>query len=55
VKDPIVIGVVTAFGVLLLLPFLAWLILAGFVSEDGCAWIAGMGGCVPWVPTPSTV
>jgi hypothetical protein len=44
-RDPIVIGVAALLAVLLL-PVLVWLFLAGVVSTDGCAWIAGFGGCL---------
>lgn len=44
--DPTVIGLLAAVATLIAVPVLLWFILAAFVADDGCAWIAGVGGCV---------
>ena len=45
-RDPIVIGVAAVVGILAL-PVLVWLFLAAVVSPERCAWIMGIGGCLP--------
>jgi hypothetical protein len=38
------IGVFVAIAAIAAAAF--WVVLAAFVSPDGCAWIAGIGGCL---------
>ncbi|HET8784592.1 MAG TPA: hypothetical protein VFM38_03090 [Candidatus Limnocylindrales bacterium] len=49
------IGVGATVGLAVFAALACWFVLAAFVSDVGCAWIAGYGGCLPWVPTPATV
>jgi hypothetical protein len=42
------IGVVGGGAALVALAAIAfWFVLAAFVSPEGCAWLAGVGGCLP--------
>ena len=52
---PVVLGGVAlaALGIVGLV--LLWFLAAAFVTGTGCVWVAGVGGCVPWMPTPPTV
>lgn len=54
-RDPVVIGLATAFAALVLVPAVLWFLAAAFVTGTGCLWVMGFGGCVPWVPTPTTI
>ncbi|HSL77700.1 MAG TPA: hypothetical protein VK867_12205 [Candidatus Limnocylindrales bacterium] len=45
-KDPLVVGL-AAITAIALVPVVLWLFLAAVVSDVGCAWILGLGGCPP--------
>ena len=50
--DGLAVGLAAAIAALIIVPVLIWFVAAAFVADDGCAWIAGVGGCLPWATGP---
>jgi hypothetical protein len=44
---PVVRGLVTLAALAAVGLVLIWFVAAAFVSDSGCAWIVGVGGCLP--------
>ena len=40
-------AVLGSVGAVSLVTVAVWVVAAVFVADDGCAWIAGLGGCLP--------